>query len=463
MTSEETSKTYSSRDIRQQELATIWKSKANYKGEICNGTIVAVTGFGKSRIAIEYAIKPIQEKIDLSGYEIAFIIIVDSDNLKKQWIENLSREGVEKFQVYTVHSFIKLKNVKCKLIIYDEIDRYGGAKFRKCFSLVNSDWKLGLTGTMTKDFRIFLSLIGIPVVAEVSREEAELNNWVAILREYNLPVYLDEKQSIDVKLLQEEYDKKLRFLSTDSPEWSVVEKVLEKKIIGVNKDENNNELEYKSGYRKNQKRYNYKYEYAEELAKLKNQEVGVIIRTAIRLRQIIQERKKIIYNHPNKIQILIKLLELFKGRKIITFSMENSFVDEIIKTCEGTSLHMKSGSKKIRKQILEDFINDKFTVLHTCSMINRGTDIKNLEVGINISYYSKSSSNIQKIGRVIRKEGEKQPIFINLYLKYHPKFNEYTQEELWLRRQQEDRKNEIEWLTSVYDLKDIVYGNIEQL
>ena len=64
-----------------------------------------------------------------------------------------------------------------------------------------SDWKLGLTGTITKEFRIFLTLVGIPVVAEVTRKEAEFNKWIAPLREYNLPVYLNEKESIVIKLL----------------------------------------------------------------------------------------------------------------------------------------------------------------------------------------------------------------------------------------------------------------------
>jgi superfamily II DNA or RNA helicase len=446
--------------LRQQEVIQIWKQSANKQ---CNGTIVAVTGFGKSRTVIEYAMKPIQEKINLDDYEVAFIVIVDSTNLRKQWIENPTNNNIQKFQVYTINSFIKIKNIKCKLIVYDEVDRYGGSKFRKCFYNVDSDWKLGLTGTITKEFRIFLNLVGIPVVAEVTRKEAEINNWVATVREYNLPVYLNEKESVIIKLLQEEYDKKLSFLSTDSPEWSIVEKILDKKIIGVRKDSEGNDLYYTTGYKKGQKKYIYEYKYAEKIAKIKDQELGIIIRTAIRLRQIIQERKKIIYNHPAKIQTLKKLLELFENRKVVTFSMENSFVDEIVKVCGGVALHTSVGNKNLRKQILDDFINDKFNIIHTCSMINRGTDIKGLEIGINISYYSKASSNLQKIGRIIRKEGEKEPIFVNLYLKNHPKIREYTQEELWLRRQQKDRSDQIEWLTSIYDLKDIVNGNTEQL
>lgn len=447
------------RDKKQQELIYLWKTKKNKSGQICNGTICAVGGFGKTAMVIEHVFKPIQEKLDLSNYETAFLIVVPKTDLVNQWTQRCNDAGIKKFLVVTVQSFIKSNSLfSCKLVVYDEVHRYYGQKFRRCFSdlIVYSEWKLGLSGSLTPELRNFLAMKGLPVIAEVTQEEALRNGWIANYKEYNLPVYMDYESSVKLQELQKEYDKKLRFLSTDKPDWNVVEKVLNRKIIGVQKDEKGNELYYKTGKRRGQKRYIYKYEYAEELAKIKKQEIGVVIKTAIRLRLIIQERKKIIYNHPKKIETVKKLLQLFPDKKTVTFSMENAFVDKLVKECGGIALHGGVGNKKLQNKILSDFMTCKSCLLHTCFKLSEGTDIPNLELGINISYFSTWVSNSQKMWRVTRKEGDKKPIFINLYLKYHQKISGITQEEIWLINQQKHRKERVEWLTSVNDLNDIV-------
>ena len=419
-----------SRDAKQKQLIEQWEKKS------FRGTIIAPPGLGKTRMAIEYVLNKSDNKL----------VVVHKIDLVRQW-----KQRCPEAEVATVQSLIKNTNHKeYDVIVYDEIHKLVGPKYRKCF-YIKSKKKLGLTGTADKDVRVALSSMDLGVVAECTNEEAISKGWISDYMEYNIPVYLDEKSSNYLAALQEEYDKKLRFISLDLPEWSVVEKILQKKIVGVERDSNGNELYHLRGKNKGKKKYIYKYENAEKVAAFRKQEVGVVIRAAIRIRQIIQERKKAIYNHPKKLEYVKKLFDFYKGKKIVTFSMENNFVDEVSKI-DGVSLHGGVKPKKRQQEIIELFNNGDLMILNTCNKLNEGTDIKGLEIGINISYFGKVSVNRQRLGRVTRKEEGKKPIFINLYVKYHPKVSGYSQEELWLRRQQKDRENKVEWLSSIRDL-----------
>jgi len=432
--SQENSLNISSRDKKQQELIYIWKTTKNREGKICNGTICAVGGFGKTNMVIEYVFKPIQQKIDLSMYETPFIVIVPKIDLLVQWENRCKEKGINNVYCTTVQSLIKSKKLfQCKLVVYDEIHRYSSTEFKKCFSnlLIHSEWRLGLSGSLNEKLRYFLREKDLPIVAELTEQEAISNGWVCDYKEYNLPIYLDKNTSLTLKNIQDEYNKKLILLSTDRPDWSIIGKVLEYKTNILGKKE---------------------YPYAKQIAQLKNLDVGVIIGAAISLRKLIQERKKIIYNYPKKIEVTKQIIDLFPNKKIVTFSLENDFVDKLSQYCGGISLHGGIGTKKKQKEILDNFYSSKSGVLHTCFKLSEGTDIPDLEIGINVSYYSSWVSNVQKIWRVTRKIDNKEPIFINLYLKYHPSINDITQEEYWLIKQQQNRKRNVKWIENINDL-----------
>ena len=78
-----------------------------------------------------------------------------------------------------------------------------------------------------------------------------------------------------------------------------------------------------------------------------------------------------------------------------------------------------------REKALEAFRNGDINVLCSTKALNQGFDVKNAEVGIIAGLDSKALPMIQRIGRLIRKDGDKIGKIYILYVKD-------SQEEKWL-------------------------------
>ena len=98
------------RDERQDESMRKWISS---KGK---GTIVACTGYGKTRVAIN-CIKKVLTKYP----DINILVVVPTDTLQKQWLMILDEQGLSlNVKVQIINTTAK-NGYKCDMLIIDEI------------------------------------------------------------------------------------------------------------------------------------------------------------------------------------------------------------------------------------------------------------------------------------------------------------------------------------------------------
>lgn len=427
-----------SRDQRQAEAIHRWKING------LNGTIDACVGFGKTRMTIVNVLEPIHKKYpDYRG-----IIIVPNRDLVKQWSEQISHLP---YEVYTVQSLIKKPPQEYDFIVFDEVHRYLGKEFSKVLKY-KAKWRLGLSGSLNYTTKQKLAMYNLPVVDTITLKESIEKGWNNNYQEYNLKVYLSKKESEYLHKQDLNYYKYLSLLSGGKePDFSVVQKVTYKKLIGY-KEKNGSILTYKSGKRKGEPIPIWQYPYAEEIAKKLGKSANEIIMLGLRIQKIIRDRKKFFYNYEGKIPIVDSIIKKFKDRKIIGFTMEQEFCDKIGAFCNVPTYHGGHG-KKIRNEIMEKFKSQDTGALLACLAINEGIDIPNLDVCINISYFSTSTSNMQRLGRTVRKNMRNQnSIIINLVTVYHPSIRSKTVEEKWLRKFQNELLSSPIFIEDVNDI-----------
>jgi superfamily II DNA or RNA helicase len=98
-----------SRDERQEQGRVKWiKNK-------CRGTIVAATGFGKTRTALK-CLRSVLNKYP----ELKVLVVVPTDNLKEQWLFQLDTWGLGlNSEVQIINTVIK-RNWQADILVLDE-------------------------------------------------------------------------------------------------------------------------------------------------------------------------------------------------------------------------------------------------------------------------------------------------------------------------------------------------------
>ena len=94
----------------------------------CCGTIVACTGFGKTRVALN-SIQCIINKYP----KFNVLVVVPTETLKVQWSKELDSRGLSlNCNVQIVNTVAKHK-YKANILVIDEIHRTGSSEFSKIF------------------------------------------------------------------------------------------------------------------------------------------------------------------------------------------------------------------------------------------------------------------------------------------------------------------------------------------
>ena len=367
------------RDERQEICRVKWiKNK-------CRGTIVQPTGAGKTVTALK-CLKSIIDKYPT----LRILVVVPTDNLKTQWRIQLDAWGMELCaDVQVINTVVKHKwNVD--IICLDECHRYAASTFSEVFKQVQYKYILGLTATFERlDGKHKLIQKYCPVIDEVTLLEAKINHWIADYKEY---LVILETDDIDI---YKEYNKSFiasfEFFNFD---WNLAMSMIGSTgYIAQNK------------YR-DQLCPNGSYEDKKNV--LKN-----IKYHSMNFMRMIQKRKAYINNHPKKIEIARQIIEARKDCKIITFSNNIKMAESI--GMDGSVYTGKDSKKKARAN-LEEFNNAKTGLIHSCSKLNEGADIKGLNVGIILGLDSSEIKAVQRRGRCIRFEKDKTAEIFNLVI-----------------------------------------------
>ena len=318
-------------------------------------------------------------------------------------MEQLDKFGLSlNSEVKIINTVIKSK-WKCDLLIMDEIHRFAAEDFSKAFSCIDYRFIIGLTATLERlDGRHSIIESRCPIIDTISLAEASLNGWVAKYTEYKVIVDVDDLH------IYKEYDKQFNehfaFFNYDFD--------LMMKCLG------------KDGYKT-------KIRLRDERCKdpdKKSEMLKSINYHATAASRALQARKKFINSHPKKLEIVRDIINHRTNKKIITFSSTVSMAEEI-----GTGFVYSGKDSKAKGRItIDEFSKLQTGVLNTVAKANEGLDIPGLSVGIILGMDSSPTKRIQRTGRVIRAEGDKEAEVFTLVLRG-------TKEEAWFSRSHPDK------------------------
>ena len=377
------------RDERQEESLKAWLRN---KGKGC---IEGCTGYGKTRIGIN-AIKRVMTKYP----NLSVIVVVPTDVLKNQWTGLLDSQGLGLNCKVVIINTASKKLEKCDLLILDEVHKFAADQFSQVFKTVKYKLILGLTATIERlDGKHELIKQYCPVVDTVTIEVAKLNGWVSDFTEYQVIITANDIDNY--RQYNKDFVKHFEYFDFDFG--------LAMSMIGPKGLQNR--LQYRDKLCPN----GTKEEKSGILKEIMYHSMGFM--------HAMQDRKKFIHNHPQKIEVAREIIKHRSDKKVITFSANTSMAEAI---GVGYVYTGKEGKKKNRITI-DDFIKLDKGVINSCKLAIEGFDCPGLSVGIVLGVDSSATKAIQSTGRLVRKEGSKYSEMFTLVM-------ENTVEEEWFRK-----------------------------
>ena len=377
------------RDERQEESLRAW---LNHKGKGC---VEGCTGYGKTRIGLN-AIETVRKRYPT----LSVIVVVPTDVLKNQWTKLLDERGLGlNCRVMIINTASKTME-KCDLLILDEIHKFAANQFSQVFKTVKYKLILGLTATIERlDGKHELLKQYCPVVDTVTIEVAKANGWVSDFTEYQVIITAEDIDNY--RQYNKEFVSHFEYFNFD---FNLAMSMIGQ--VGLK-----NRLRYRDELCPN----GTKEDKSKVLKEIMYHSMGFM--------HAMQNRKKFIYNHPQKIEVAQEIIKHRADRKIITFSANTTMAEAI---GIGYVYTGKEGKKKNRITI-EEFEKLDKGVINSCKLAIEGFDCPGLSVGIVLGVDSSATKAIQSTGRVVRKEGSKYSEMFTLVM-------ENTVEEEWFRK-----------------------------
>lgn len=359
----------------QKEAFQKWTENA------LKGIAVAPTGVGKTTYAL-FCMQTIRKKT---------IIIVPTIILMKQWKEEIMKQlqvPEEKIgfigdghredkpiTIAVINSVREEDLSRFYMVICDEIHRYGSIENIKPLMNSNFTVKLGITATLERQ-----------------------DNAEELLKQYigNVIYKYEQKEAIQDNILN-------KFtLINKGVEMTPVEK----------KAYDESDLVVKNGMRE----FNYNFI---ELQKVVKNFRHPNNKTASTVFKAISERRKLYSNSVSKINAVVDLVMQHKNDKIIIFNEYIGMAETLYeRLTEKNFLVGIYHSQTKDQEVVDDFANGKISVLVAVKSLNEGLNVKNANVGIEVSRNSVKRNIIQRLGRLIRKQEGKQAYFYQIYCRY---------------------------------------------
>jgi superfamily II DNA or RNA helicase len=122
-----------------------------------------------------------------------------------------------------------------------------------------------------------------------------------------------------------------------------------------------------------------------------------------------REQKRIMQAPSGKFRLLEELLAKHANDRVLIFTADNATVYHIARTYLVPAMTNQTRPKE-RKGILERFHSGVYSVVVTCQVLNEGVDVPAANVGIVLSGTGSTTENVQRLGRILRKYGDKQAV-----------------------------------------------------
>ena len=359
------------KDEQQRKALNQWHSSS------CCGSIIAGTGFGKSRcgvLATNYAIKD-------GGRAL---VLVPTTQLQDQFTEEFKKWGythlLTRIDILCYQSAHKLEGEHYEIVVCDEVHLGLSPVYREFFNKNTYDKLLCMTATLPEDqeYRDLLKELA-PTCFKITLDECVELGLVAPYDIYCIPVEMTDEEKAEYKRANNLFvQMKYRLGGFDA------------------------------------------FKQAQAILKGAPGDKGA----AAQFFNAIRQRKQVVQHAENKLEAAKELVDYHIEDKILTFGGTNGFTDLMADRLGGTAYHSGKTIAK-RKKILEAFNRSSTSVLCSTKALNQGFDVPDVGVGIIAGLESKTLSMIQRVGRLIRfKEGKRGRV----YILYVPD----SQEEKWL-------------------------------
>jgi superfamily II DNA or RNA helicase len=143
------------------------------------------------------------------------------------------------------------------------------------------------------------------------------------------------------------------------------------------------------------------------------------------------EQKRLALAAPAKINLLDDLLHEHALDRVIIFTYDNATVYQICRRFLVPAITHQTKTRE-RQQILERFHKGEYNVVVTSQVLNEGVDVPAANVGVILSGTGSVREHVQRLGRLLRKHGDKQALLYEVVTR--DTAEEFTSE----RRRQHD-------------------------
>lgn len=123
--------------------------------------------------------------------------------------------------------------------------------------------------------------------------------------------------------------------------------------------------------------------------------------------QAYREQKRLERAPASKIAKLAELLERHRQDRVIVFTADNATVYRIAREFLVPAITHQTKAKE-RRQMLERFHSGEYSIMVTSQVLNEGVDVPAAGVGIVLSGTGTTRESVQRLGRILRKFGDKQ-------------------------------------------------------
>jgi superfamily II DNA or RNA helicase len=347
------------------------------------GSIVLPTGAGKTFVAL-HAIQRVNRST---------LVVAPTIDLLHQWYTRLanafaseigvyygSEKQVQPITVTTYHSagdLLAQAGNLFKLIIYDEVHHLPAPSWGETALMSPALYRLGLTATYPETHEqengrwCVADLIG-PIVYQKRIDEL-VGKQLAEYRTERIRVNLnaEERRRYDADYaLYAAFWRARQLPRTHGPQW----------------------------YR--------------ELMRLSAFDPAA--RRALLARQRIQ---RLLAGAEEKLAMVDKLLREYRQEQVLIFT-ENNAVAYRISRCHLIPAVTHETKAAERKQILESFQSGSYQALVTSKVLNEGVDVPEAKVAIVLGGTAGAREYIQRLGRVLRKAGNRQAVLFELMVRH---------------------------------------------
>ena len=407
----------------QEECLAIWEQND------CRGIVQAVTGAGKTMLAV----KAMEKLRQACGEDLWVAIVVPTRALMMQWSRLLQSRFLEEdvpvspaYRIYVINSaryqlarriLARLRDGETVFLIADECHRYASEENRKIFEFVPYAGKtsgrycsLGLSATLgDKDSVEMLEAALGRVIFRYSYRKALQEGIIAEFTLVQIALHFQRDEREAYQELSDRMNTFRRQLYLRYP-------LLKKGGVSF-------------------------FAVLQALAREEN----VTGRLAKSYLHLSWQRKRLVCMARNRLFCVCELLHsLDIGKKVLIFSEsigQAELLYGMLREDYGDRVgryHSKAG-KQANENALERFRNREIFILIACKALDEGIDVPDAGIGIILSGTGMQRQRIQRLGRILRRSGRKERaalyyLFVQESTEekcYFPLRREYFQVEDW--------------------------------